>query len=144
MEVVAILGLIGTCGSVAKVILDASSGLNHIIGSLQNANKNIIHLAAQLDLFSATVEELHTWLKQKPQLAPSLERTIRSSLSACQIIVSDIEEHVRSISPATDQGNASLVKKIKVLWKEDTMKEHERMLSTQFQAFSLIIGLKAL
>jgi hypothetical protein len=144
MEVGAILGLIGSATAIVKAVYMTSSGLNDVLNALRNADKNITRLAAQLELFGVTIEELTIWLKQNPTLSSRLERAIRLSLNSCEVVISDLKECVTRVKPSKGETRSGFMKKVRLLWNENAIMEHERMLSTQFQMFTVIIGLKGL
>jgi hypothetical protein len=98
-------------------------------------------LAVQLDLFAAVVQKLHEWLAGNPEMPISLKRTFSLSLNSCGVIISGIEDHVKKVAPRNDETKISLARKLRLLWNEDAMKEHERMVANQFQAFNLLLTL---
>jgi hypothetical protein len=56
--------------------------------------------------------------------------------------MSDVGDHVQRIQPGVGQSESTFRKKVRALWNEKTMQEHERILSTQIQAFTLIVSLQ--
>jgi hypothetical protein len=72
-----------------------------------------------------------------------VKETMRSALVACDDIITEIEDHVRRITPR-DGGRLGIADAIRALWNEGTAQDYIRMVTTQFQAFNLFIQLLAL
>jgi hypothetical protein len=141
MDPASILALVGTCLAITTKIASATSGLKDIISGLQSADQNISRLAAQLELFGSTVEELHTWLKGDPAVQPCLRQTIIKSLKWCSVVVSEIEGQVKKVAPRDGETKVRFAGKIRLLWNERALKKREDMIANQLQTFSLLLTL---
>jgi hypothetical protein len=144
MDPISALGLVASCLSIANGLRATTDGIKKLIRFMQHGDKNLVHLVSQLELFEATIDELYTWFESKPKLSPSLSRTIRSCLNSCEIIVQDIGEHVVMVSPAMKGSSSKFKRNFTMLWKDDMIKEHQRLIQIQFSAMSLIVGLRAM
>jgi hypothetical protein len=143
MDPLAIVSLIGTCTSIATRVLATMRDLDELITKIKNIDKAASQLAAQLKLFSGAVTQLQQWIGRATAISNTVRDTLRSALSACDEIVAEIEDHVKRMMPR-EGSRIGFLETFRALWNERTVQDHIRMLTTQFQTFSLFIQLLGL
>jgi ABC-type transporter Mla subunit MlaD len=139
MDPVSIVGLVGSCLAIGGNIVSVITGLQQIVKAFKEADKNIAQLSTQLDLFNATIEQLRIWLNDNRSLSSSLRNTMKTAFENCDVIVSDIEERVQAVQRQPGESESSFGRKVKHLWNDNAIKEHERMINNQLVAFTLLI-----
>jgi len=144
IEPISILSLVGTCLTVGTKAFDVSRGLHDIITALSNSDKDIARLSNQVDLFSCAITQLRAWLAQDPSLSSHLRETLSQSLEHAIIVFLDIEKYVIQVIPKPGEATVGFRRRVRHLWNENAIKEHERMINTQFQAFNLLASLAQL
>ncbi|ETS79432.1 hypothetical protein PFICI_09285 [Pestalotiopsis fici W106-1] len=141
MDPVTGIGLASSCLGIITKIVSMGKQLDTFVKDFRSAPKDIIRLSEQLSIFREVLAQLEAWLKQRPDISLSMSGTVRKSLTECAIIIEDIHSHVLSVSPKPGEDSIGFWRRIRHLWAEDHVKEHERMISSQFHIFTLLVSL---
>ncbi|CAJ2505259.1 Uu.00g126530.m01.CDS01 [Anthostomella pinea] len=141
MDPASIIGLTGSCLRLLTKVVLTSRQLNDVVKAIKNADKTIVHLAAQLQLLEAVLSQLECWLKQRQDMAPKLAQTLRKSLAASAIILEDINKHLQGVKPKSGEDSTTFGRKILLKWNQTELEEHGRMISDQFQAYALLVSI---
>lgn len=143
MDPISVVSLLGICTSITTKLVSVSRDLEELITKVRAIDRTTTQLAAQLKMFSVTVAQLQQWLANDATMSDLIKETMQSALIACNEVVTEIEDHVRRITPP-DGGRLGVADTIRALWNERTVQDYIRMVTTQFQAFNLFIQLLAL
>ena len=134
MEVIggvsAILQVISSVTTVAK-------RLNEIAESYENVALNTTLAASQISTIRAALEALYEWrTSDRISTAPSrqLDKDLGMSLSCCKILIGVIDRKL------ADSGyTPGLKQKIRYVWLEKILKEHQSTLEGQIRALQLLL-----
>jgi len=144
MDPVSALGLAASCVGLVANIASASKGLSDFITQLKEADKSITYLASHLGLIEIVVDELQRWLGANPNLERRSRIQLASAFKSCDVIVSDIEQHLARVRPKPGEKASSLKQKLTLLWNDSVIKEHREALSHCLQAFQILVSLTQL
>jgi hypothetical protein len=133
-----IAALRGTC-------LKTAISLEGLRSKYQTASLTIAALCSESTLISAALTQMQTLLLQNGRVQSRLDllQTFDTSLTACMVIFSCLEQEIQKLSPGASppQAKFSWRTKVRYLWNEDTMKEYLSLIRGQQSSLSFLIQL---
>jgi hypothetical protein len=139
MDPVTIVTLVGSCTAIAQRLAATLVDLNDLRGRYKNVEQSIVMLSSQVALTNATISQLREWLEKPMPKSSQVNTELQSSLDACELVVSGIQDHISRVKVNSASGKLRFTGRIRHLWDENTVKEHERKLNSQFQVLILFL-----
>lgn len=146
MDPVSAIGIAGGAIQITTLITKTIHGLSTLHGKFSNADLTLNSLIAELLTIKAAITQLHELAQYNLNGTPKHPEYIEGldvALDGCTAIVDVLSEEVAQLTPISSNEEPlrgmGLRAKVKVIWKEDLMKEHSQMLHAQVLALQLLL-----
>ncbi|KKZ62260.1 hypothetical protein EMCG_00427 [[Emmonsia] crescens] len=138
MDPISAIGIAGGAIQITTLITKTIHGLSSLHGKFSNADLTLNSLIAELLTIKAAITQLHELAQYNLNRTPKHPEYIEGldvALDGCTAIVDVLSEEVAQLTPISSNAEPlrgmGLRAKVKVIWKEDLMKEHSQMLHAQ-------------
>ena len=136
----AVAGIISSC-------LTTATTLNRLRSSYLNASLTIGSICSEMTVISASLAQIQNYIltntsavSEQFQTHLDLKLTFDIALTGCMVTFSCLEEEANSlVEKATEGREFNWADKVKVVWKEDNMKELLQQLRGQQTAISVLL-----
>ncbi|OJD40678.1 ankyrin repeat protein [Diplodia corticola] len=133
MDPATVLSMAGACLTlVTRTVTD----VNDIVGKYRKMDQKLSLIAARLGTIKATMSQLESWLRSDGDAAstPEIERDLRDAISACSVVVTEIQLYVTNVRKGWLGG------KFRYLWDEGQFLQFSSALDSQIAALGLFVN----
>jgi hypothetical protein len=137
MDPTSIIGLISGCLSIATTTLNTINTLRALKGQYERIERDMSLLSGSINTISAALYNIDKWARHsqaKIIIASPTGSNLESSIQACMIVISGVEEHVEAVK------SLKVKDKIKHLFNKDTLTELNQSLDHQINALQLLVS----
>ncbi|KAL4899246.1 hypothetical protein BDW74DRAFT_117311 [Aspergillus multicolor] len=142
MDPLSAIGLISGAFQVGQVISETLAGLASLREKYQHADLTIGTLEQQLRTIKAAITHLEVWTSARLREYPAeYSRSLEVALDGCRTVMEALsnEVHVLTQGASPNEVAVGFRTRIRVLWREDTMRGHQERLHSQVVALQLLV-----
>jgi len=148
MHIMEPLSILAAASSVAAGCVKAMMTLNDLQTRFKKANITIALISSKSALVAAWLSQLqrlcedpYSYFVRNMANQPDLVAALDTSLTGCTMVYTYLNKELESLSGDINTGTSSpnVVKKFKMLWKQDTMSSILQQITHQETAISCLI-----
>ncbi|PGH14768.1 hypothetical protein AJ80_05812 [Polytolypa hystricis UAMH7299] len=147
MDPASVFGIVGGAVQIAQIITQTVQGLSTLKGRFENADLTIRLLIGELSTIKSAITQLHELLEYTSDDAPShpdYRDGLEASLEGCQTIMDVLSEEVEKMTKGLVSDSEltrplGIRARIRVVWNDETMKDHHQRLHSQVLALQLLL-----
>lgn len=144
MDPVSAFGLISGGIQVVQIISQTAAGLATLRGKFNNADLTIRSLIGELTTIKSAITQLEDWARYNARGSPEhneYNEDLGVALDGCRAIMEVLSEDVLSLTRSAE-GDTSTVgfrTRVRVVWNDEIMKDHQVRLHAQVLALQLLL-----
>lgn len=143
MDPVSAFGVVSGGVQVVQAIASTIHGLNQLYGKFKDADLTIQSLIQELSCINTALTSLKEWTRLNSNNGLQSEeysRDLAVAMEGCRVIMEVVSHDVSTlVQSSRDDGFAGFHTRIRVVWKEDTMRGHQEKLHSQVMALQLLL-----
>lgn len=143
MDPVSAIGLLSGVFQIAQFIKDTAGGLAQLYGKYSHADLTIQSLIGELTIIRSAITQLHEWATYnvRDSAEPEFVDGLEVALDGCRAVMEVLSDEVSALTKGVSlNGNGvGFRTRVKVVWNEESMREHQERLRVQVQALQLLL-----
>ncbi|KAJ5116623.1 hypothetical protein N7456_000971 [Penicillium angulare] len=146
MDPVSAFGLFASAIQVLQAVASTASGLRELAEKLQGASFSIHCLIQELSCIKAALTSLKEWLRihrsgDHGQQFAVLDADLAVAIDGCHGVMQALHEEVFDLVQNVEEpGTFGFTSKMKVVWKDATIRSHKERLQDHVRALQILYG----
>lgn len=145
MDPVSAFGIVTGGIQTVQIIALTLQGLWVLRGKFTDADRTINSLIGQLKTIQSAITQLHDWAKSTARGSPQHDDFLDSldvAVDGCHAVMEVLSEEVARLAhdiPNSDTGPLGIRARMRIVWNEPSMRDHEQRLQAQVLALQLLL-----
>ena len=141
MDPCTVIGTISAAGAIVVGITNTIHKLVRIRERFKEADVTLRLLVAELSAVKAALLQIEDWANYNSDgvVEGGLEHGFKLSLEGCQIAMDLLWDEVESLYEGFEDNDDAFAARLRTVWKESSMKEHQQRLRGQIGALQLLL-----
>jgi hypothetical protein len=136
-----IIGTVSAAGAIVVGITNTIHKLVRLRETFKEADVALRLLIAELSAVKAALLQIEDWATYNSDgnVEGGLERGFKLSLEGCQIALDLLWDEVASLCEGFEDNDDVFTARLRTVWKDSIMKEHQQRLHCQIGALQLLL-----
>lgn len=142
MDPVTFLGSLSAAGTILAGVSKVAHDLTRLTERFRDADTTVGLLLTELWAIQGALRVVEKWTTDNESLGPvqdELASNFEMSIEGCRTAIALLEDDVTVLHAAFVNDEKDFVARLKTLWKESAMKDHQQHLRAQVQALQILI-----
>lgn len=145
MDPASAFGIVTGSIQTVQIIAQTLQGLWVLRGKFTDADRTINSLISQLKTIQSAITQLHEWAKSTTRGSPQHDDFLDSldvAVDGCHAVMEVLSEEVAKLThgiPNFDTGPLGIRARMRIVWNEPSMRDHEQRLQAQVLAMQLLL-----
>lgn len=143
MDPVSAFGLVSGGLQVVQIITQTVAGLATLRGKFNSADLTIRSLIGELTTIKSAITQLEDWARYNACEAPEhneYDEGLNVALDGCRAVMEVLSEDISSLTKsAAGEGSVGFRTRVRVVWNDEAMKDHQERLRAQVLALQLLL-----
>ena len=137
MEPLSILGAVAACSEIVTVIARVTTNLHSLKQRWSEGARSLQLLIAKLSTVRAALAQVKDWAELNASTSPNGEEmrdSLGVAMEGCQVFIEALDQDVAGLL------GDSVVSRLKQLFIDSSIKEHEQRLDSQISALQVLLN----
>ena len=141
VEPITTVGLVASCAALAKAAAQTITGVREMYKKYTGCEQYLQGLISRIETISTALEIMEDRMQLCEGMGDRAAEALKSALKSCDIVISDIDVHIKRVMPKEDRQGEKLKAKGKIrhIFDEPMINGFQKDLDSQIQALQLFL-----